>query len=49
MMALGAGLPGILVSLVLLWSGDFSSRLRWTLTLLVLALWWGWRSPCAIA
>src|SRR5215204_4099999 len=41
MMALGAGLPGILVSLVLLWSGDFSSRLCWTLTLLVLALWWG--------
>jgi two-component system, NtrC family, nitrogen regulation sensor histidine kinase NtrY len=41
LMALGAGLPGILVSLVLLWSGDFSSRLRWTLTLLVLALWWG--------
>ena len=29
MMALGAGLPGIVVSLVLLWSGDFV-RLRWT-------------------
>jgi two-component system, NtrC family, nitrogen regulation sensor histidine kinase NtrY len=41
LMALGAGLPGTLVSLLLLWTGDFSSKVRWTLTLLVLAVWWG--------
>jgi nitrogen fixation/metabolism regulation signal transduction histidine kinase len=41
LMALGAGLPGTLVSLLLLWTGDFSSRLRWTLSLLVVAVWWG--------
>ena len=41
MMALGAGLPGIVIALVLLWCGDFSSRVQWTLTLLVVGLWWG--------
>ena len=41
LMALGAGLPGTLVSLLLLWTGDFSGKLRWTLTLLVVAIWWG--------
>jgi len=41
MMSLAAGLPGVLVSLALLWAGDYSGRLRWTLTLLVVVLWWG--------
>ena len=41
LMALGAGLPGTLVSLLLLWTGDFSGKLRWTLTFLVVAIWWG--------
>jgi nitrogen fixation/metabolism regulation signal transduction histidine kinase len=40
-MALGAGVPGVLVSLLLLWTGDYSDRLRWTLTLFVVAIWWG--------
>jgi two-component system nitrogen regulation sensor histidine kinase NtrY len=41
MMSLAAGLPGVLVSLALLWAGDYSGRLRWTLMLLVVVLWWG--------
>jgi len=41
LMALGAGLPALVVALALLWTGDFSARLRWTLTLVVTALWWG--------
>jgi nitrogen fixation/metabolism regulation signal transduction histidine kinase len=39
LLALGAGVPGTALGLVLLWSGDFSLRLQWTLTLLVVGLW----------
>ena len=35
LMALLAGLPGTLVAILLLWFGDYSPKLRWTLTLLV--------------
>lgn len=41
LMALMAGLPGSLVSLVILWSGDFTLRVQWTLTVLIITLWWG--------
>jgi nitrogen fixation/metabolism regulation signal transduction histidine kinase len=40
-LALAAGLPGSVIALVLLWSGDYSSRTIWTLTFLILALWLG--------
>ncbi len=39
--ALLIGLPGGLVGLGLLWTGDFSLKLRWTLTAFVVLLWWG--------
>src|SRR6185369_9789701 len=35
------GLPGALVALALLFTGDYSLKIRWTLTVLVLAFWWG--------
>jgi PAS domain S-box-containing protein len=41
LMSLGAALPAALVALVLLWSGDYSSRLQWTLTLLIVGFWLG--------
>ena len=41
LMALGAGLPGTLVGLFLLWTGDFTPKVQWTLTLFILGLWWG--------
>jgi two-component system, NtrC family, nitrogen regulation sensor histidine kinase NtrY len=41
LMALGAGLPGTAIALILLWRGDFSSKLQWTLTLFIVGLWWG--------
>jgi hypothetical protein len=41
LMALAAGLPGVLVSLALLWTGDHAPRTAWTLTTLVLACWLG--------
>ena len=41
LMALGAGLPGTAIALILLWRGDFSSKVQWTLTLFIVGLWWG--------
>jgi len=41
LMALAAGAGGIILSMILLWTGDFSSRTQWTLTVLVVALWLG--------
>lgn len=38
-MALLAGFPAVCVALTLLWTGDFSERARWTLTLLVAGFW----------
>ena len=41
LMALTAGLPGSFISLYLLWSGNFTPKVQWTLTVLVVAVWWG--------
>jgi nitrogen fixation/metabolism regulation signal transduction histidine kinase len=41
LLALGAGLPGSLVALILLWAGAFTPKVQWTLTVLILGLWWG--------
>ena len=34
----------ILVALVLLWTGDFTPRVQWTLTALILVVWLGFVS-----
>lgn len=39
------GLPGALVSLVILWTGDYTPKVQWTLTVFIIAFWIG----CAIA
>lgn len=39
-LALAGGLPAVIVSLALLWTGDYSIKLSWTLSLLVLLCWW---------
>ena len=41
LLALGAGLPGSAIAIILLWTGDFSSRTAWTLTILIVILWLG--------
>jgi PAS domain S-box-containing protein len=41
LLALAAGLPGVLVSVALLLAGDYAPRVRWTLGPLILLLWWG--------
>ena len=37
-----AGGPALIVALVLLWRGDFSAKLQWTVTLVLLASWLGY-------
>jgi nitrogen fixation/metabolism regulation signal transduction histidine kinase len=39
--ALLAGLPAVVVSLVLLWTGDYTPKVFWTLTTLILCTWLG--------
>jgi two-component system nitrogen regulation sensor histidine kinase NtrY len=41
LMAVTAGLPGSLVALILLWTGDFTPKVQWTLTVLIVSLWTG--------
>src|SRR5262245_23969256 len=38
------GLPAVIVSLVLLCTGDFASRVQWTLTAVILTVWLGFVS-----
>ena len=39
--ALLAGLPGSLAALILLWTGDFTPKLQWTITTFIVILWFG--------
>ena len=41
MLALLSALPALVVATVLLWTGDFSARLQWTITLAVVGGWFG--------
>src|SRR5467141_341176 len=41
LLAVAAGLPGSLIAMILLWTGDYSSRTIWTLGLLIVGLWLG--------
>jgi nitrogen fixation/metabolism regulation signal transduction histidine kinase len=40
-LALAAGFPAIIVALVLLWTGVYSSQTRWTLTIILVVVWLG--------
>ncbi len=39
LLALGAGAAGVLVALILLWTGDFTPKVQWTLTVFIVGLW----------
>src|SRR4051812_44150111 len=41
LLAVLAGLPGAVVALALLWDGDYSAKLRWTLGLFIVGGWAG--------
>jgi two-component system, NtrC family, nitrogen regulation sensor histidine kinase NtrY len=43
-MAMAAGLPAVIVAITLLWLGSFSSKVDWTLTILILGSWLGFSS-----
>jgi PAS domain S-box-containing protein len=40
-MALGAGLPAVVVSMVMLWWGDYTPKVQWTLSVLIIGFWLG--------
>jgi nitrogen fixation/metabolism regulation signal transduction histidine kinase len=40
-MALVAGLPAVVVSMVLLWTGGFTPKVEWTLTVFIVCFWLG--------
>ena len=40
-MALVAGSPAVVTSMLILWLGDYTPRLQWTLTALILGVWLG--------
>ncbi|RMH16139.1 MAG: PAS domain-containing sensor histidine kinase [Acidobacteria bacterium] len=41
LLAVAAGLPGVVVALALLWGGDYAPPVRWTASVLVVGLWAG--------
>ena len=41
LLALLAGLPGALVSMVILWTGDYTAKVQWTLSLFIVGGWLG--------
>ncbi|HEX4595084.1 MAG TPA: ATP-binding protein [Bryobacteraceae bacterium] len=41
MLALVAGAPAVLTSLLMLWLGDHTPKVQWTLTVVILAFWFG--------
>lgn len=40
-MSVAAGTPGSVIALAMLWNGDYTAKVQWTLSVLIVALWWG--------
>src|SRR5580765_4387933 len=41
LLALAAGLPAALVALILLWTGNYTPKVQWTLTVFIVGVWTG--------
>src|SRR5262245_44185396 len=41
LMALIAGLPAVVIALILLWTGSSTPKVQWTLTIVILTVWLG--------
>src|SRR5689334_7938750 len=41
LLALAAGLPAALVALALLWTGNYTPKVQWTLTVFIIGVWTG--------
>jgi two-component system, NtrC family, nitrogen regulation sensor histidine kinase NtrY len=39
LLALAAGFPAALVAIILLWTGDYTPKVQWTLTVLIIGVW----------
>ena len=39
--ALAGGLPAVLISMIFLWGGDYTPKVQWTLSVLILGFWMG--------
>src|SRR5918992_1457801 len=44
LMAFAAGLPAVATALILLWTGDYTPKVQWTLSVLILGVWLGFVS-----
>jgi two-component system, NtrC family, nitrogen regulation sensor histidine kinase NtrY len=44
LLSLAAGLPATAIALFILWTGNYSDKVRWTDTLLIVGVWWGFSS-----
>jgi nitrogen fixation/metabolism regulation signal transduction histidine kinase len=40
LLALGAGLPAVIAALALLWLSDYTPRVQWPVTVVILIVWW---------
>jgi len=41
LLALAGAVPAVLVSLIILWTGDYAARVQWTLSVVILGFWLG--------
>jgi two-component system nitrogen regulation sensor histidine kinase NtrY len=42
LLALAAGFPAVLTALIILWwTGDYTAKVQWTLTVVIVGAWWG--------
>jgi two-component system, NtrC family, nitrogen regulation sensor histidine kinase NtrY len=41
LLALLAGLPAVVTSMIIIWTGGYTPKVQWTLTLLIAGFWWG--------
>lgn len=41
LLALLAGLPAVLTAMIIIWTGSYTPKVQWTLTLVILGFWWG--------
>jgi nitrogen fixation/metabolism regulation signal transduction histidine kinase len=41
LMAFAGGVPAVMTSLALLWTGDYTPKVQWTLSVFILAVWFG--------
>src|SRR4029453_11836589 len=41
LLALAAGFPAAIVALILLWTGNYTPRVQWTLSVLIIGVWPG--------